>query len=290
MRSHYNNILVPTDFSEQSLLALEQSYPLARSINVEITLMYVIQEQDSPFVLSLFPKDGTDHEKEQYEEACLSHLLQICESASKNSGITINPLLLKGNVAEKITEVANNIYARFIVMAANSSDPEHKQTFVGSTATSVVTEAPCPVLTFNGKNIRENFNTIILPLDLTKETTQKLNKAIEIAKYYNSTVRIVSIFMTGETEILERLTQQIKEAKDYVEKRDTYCTTHIVQVNDPNGKLVDYILEYADEQDGDLIMIMTQQENDTKEKFVGSTAQEVISLSHIPVLSVVPKQ
>ncbi|MBK7182596.1 MAG: universal stress protein [Bacteroidetes bacterium] len=39
-----NKILVPIDFSEQSLIALEQSYNLAREYHAEITLLNVIEE------------------------------------------------------------------------------------------------------------------------------------------------------------------------------------------------------------------------------------------------------
>ncbi len=290
MRNHYNNILVPTDFSEQSLLALEQSYPLARSINVEITLLHVIQDANSPFILSIFTKNISDDEKDQYEETCLARLIQICESATKNSGIKVNPLLLKGKVVEKITEIATDIYARFIVMAANSSDPDQKKSFIGSTSAGIVSEAPCPVLTFNGNNIRENFDTIILPLDLTKGTSQKLNKAIEIAKYYNSTVRIVSVLLTDEEDVVSKLNLQLREAKNYIEKRDIYCTVHVINGDKAVGNLVSFILEYAYEENADLIMIMTQQEDNWRDRFIGNTAQEVISQSRIPVLSVVPKR
>lgn len=121
MKGHYNNILVPTDFSEQSLLALEQAYALAQLLNVEITLFYVIPEGGIDLTFGLFSKEPSEKEKADYEESCFARLRQISESASKNSWIKVNPLLVNGKVHERILQVAKDIYARFIVMATNKS-------------------------------------------------------------------------------------------------------------------------------------------------------------------------
>ena len=44
MKTKQNNILVPIDFSEQSLIALKQSYNLAKIQDAEIVLLYVLEE------------------------------------------------------------------------------------------------------------------------------------------------------------------------------------------------------------------------------------------------------
>ncbi len=289
MKGHYSNILVPTDFSGQSLLALEQAYALAKLLNVEITLLHVIPEGSSLFAFGKFFREPSEQQKADYEESCEARLMQISESASRNSWIKVNHLLLKGKVHDMIVQVSKDIYARFIVMAANSSDPEHKKYIIGSNTSRVIREAPCPVLTFNGTNIREQFDTIILPLDLTKETQQKVARAIEIAKYYNSTIRIVSILLTNENEVVTHLTEQLKQVREFIEKRDIYTTAHIIHGDRIIGGLTSFILDYAYETDGDLIMIMTQQESNRRERFLGSNAADIISRSKIPVLSVIPK-
>ena len=53
MRGLKNHILVPVDFSEQSIVALEQSYNLARLTMADITLINVIDES---FQLPFFSK------------------------------------------------------------------------------------------------------------------------------------------------------------------------------------------------------------------------------------------
>jgi nucleotide-binding universal stress UspA family protein len=289
MKSHYSNILVPTDFSEQSLLALKQAYALAKLLNVEITLLHVIPEENINFSLNIFTKETTDTQKSDYEKSCYECLLKISEEASENSWIKVNPLLLNGKVHEKIVQLAKDIYARFIVIATNSSDPNNKKEFVGTNTAKVIRDAPCNVLTFNGSNIRESFETIILPLDLTKETQQKVSRAIEIAKYYNSTIRVVSVLLTDEKEIVTHLTEQLKQVKEYIERRDIYTTANIIYGDKMIKGLTSFVLDYAYETNGDLIMIMTQRESNLREKILGSNTFDFISQSKIPVLSVVPQ-
>ena len=49
------------------------------------------------------------------------------------------------------------------------------------------------------------------------------------------------------------------------------------------------LLDFAYSVKGDLIAIMTQQEKDFTEYFVGTVAKRIIHSSDIPVLSIVPK-
>jgi len=55
-----------------------------------------------------------------------------------------------------------------------------------------------------------------------------------------------------------------------------------------NENLGDEVIKYATEVDADLIMIMTQQETNFKDRFIGSAAQEIINNASIPVCSVIP--
>ena len=128
-----------------------------------------------------------------------------------------------------------------------------------------------------------------MPLDLTQETRQKVTRAIEIAKYYNSTIRVVSVLLTNEQEIVTHLTEQLKQVKEYIERRDIYTTANIIYGDKMIKGLTSFVLDYAYETNADLIMIMTQQELNLREKFLGSNSIDIISQSKIPVISVVPQ-
>jgi nucleotide-binding universal stress UspA family protein len=76
--------------------------------------------------------------------------------------------------------------------------------------------------------------------------------------------------------------------KSFLEKENVECSAEIIKGIKGEETLAQNILEYAQKVEGDLIMIMTQQEVDFTLYFIGSSAQEIINHSPIPVLSIRP--
>jgi len=275
-------ILVPTDFSEQSIVALNQSYNLAREIKAEITLLYVLE--DGGTISRFFSKQHHDEVKSGIE----ADLLKLAKEVEKKTKIPVNTLIAKGSVYEKIVEVADLLNAEFIIMGVHGRVGIKKK-FIGSNALRVVREANCPVITIRGKHHRDGCKNIVLPLDLTKETKEKVSKAIEWGKLgYGAAIRVVSVLFTTDEFVVNRLTRQLGQVKSFIEKAGVECTAEIIKGIKGEETLAQNIIDYANKVDGDLIMIMTQQEVDFTQYFIGSAAQEIINNSDIPVISIIP--
>ena len=277
-----NKILVPIDFSPQSLIALEQSYNLAKKYNAEITLLHVID--DGSTIAKLFTQKQHDDLRKKVQK----DLDTLAADVEKKSKLTVNSLVARGSVYEKINEVADIVNATMIVMGTNGEDGLKKR-FIGSNALRVVRESKIPVITIKGKKHRKGIENIILPLDLTKETREKVSMAVELSKLFTgSVVRVVSVLFTSDEFVVNRLTRQLGQVKTFLEKEGVECSAEIVKGIKGEDSLAESILEYAEKVDGDLIMIMTQQEVDFTKFFIGSSAQEIINQSTIPVLSIRP--
>jgi nucleotide-binding universal stress UspA family protein len=282
MISSTNKILVPIDFSEQSLIALEQSYNLAKEYNAEITLLHVIEE--GGMLSKFFSKEQHDDLKKKVQE----QLDKLAEAESKKTKLKINTLVGRGVVYDKINEVAELINAAMIIMGTNG-DQGLKKRFIGSNALRVVRESKIPVITIQGKHHRKGCKNIVLPLDLSKETREKVSKAIELSKLFGgATIRVVSVLFTTDEFVVNRITRQLGQVKAFLEKENIECTAEIIKGIKGEETLAQNILEYAQKVEGDLIMIMTQQEVDFTQYFIGSSAQEIINHSKIPVLSIRP--
>jgi nucleotide-binding universal stress UspA family protein len=282
MIHHTNKILVPIDFSEQSIIALNQSYNLAREYNAEITLLYVIE--DSGILAKLFSAEQHDSMRKDIQQ----RLDKLAADVEEKRKITVNTLIAKGVVYEKIAEIAELINATLIIMGTNG-DSGFKKRFIGSNALRVARESKTPLITIKGKHHRDGCKNIVLPLDLTKETREKVTKAIEFSKlFHGAAIRVVSVLLTNDEFLVNRLTRQLAQVKTFLEKEGVECTAEIVKNVKGKETLAQNILEYAKQVDGDLIMIMTQQEVDFVKYFIGSAAQEIINHSTIPVLSITP--
>ena len=277
-----NQILVPVDFSEQSLIALDQSYNLAREIGAEITLLYVIEE------VGLLSKFFSKQQDEEMRQSIEENLRKLASDVERKSQIAINTMIAKGPVYDKIVEVSEMINATLIIMGCNGAD-NLKRKFIGANSLRVVRESKVPVITIKGKHHRNGCKNIVLPLDLTKETREKVSKAIELAQLYNGAViRVVSVLFTTDEFVVNRLTRQLGQVKAFIEKAGVECTAEIVKGIKGEETLAQNIIDYAHRVEGDLLMIMTQQEVDFTKYFIGSAAQEIINNSDIPVLSIIP--
>jgi nucleotide-binding universal stress UspA family protein len=274
-------ILVPLDFSEQSSIALEQAVNLSKVFDSQLHVLTVIQED---FSLSrLFG----DSDKDQVKERVQVKLNEYVKEKEEAFGVKISTHIAFGSIYEQIAKTATDLDALLIVMGTTGTSTLKKK-FIGSNALRVVRESQIPIITIKGKHHRKGCQNIILPLDLTKETKEKVAKAIEFAKRFGSMIRVVSVLMTNDEFIVNRLTRQLDQVKKSVEKSGVNCTAEIVRDTKGSNTLADSIIDYANKSKGDLIMVMTQQELDFTDYFIGSAAQGVINGSDIPVLSITP--
>lgn len=282
MNSTTYSILVPIGFSEQSMIALEQAERLAVLTQGEITLLSVIET--SGVLSRLFGEDDeryTDIKIELQER-----LDKLAKEVSERIGLKVNAMASKGKVYQKIVEVADLINAKLIVMGTNGTPSEFTKKVIGSNAYRVVTTTPCPVITIKGKEHFKGCRNIILPLDLEKQTKEKVSHALKLARLWGATVKVVSIASTSDEEVLKKLKANLSQVKSFLEEGGVTTTAELVAAN--GRSLSKSILEYSNQNEGDLIMIMTQQETEFTTHFIGSAAQSVIYNSDTPVMSVRP--
>jgi len=146
----------------------------------------------------------------------------------------------------------------------------------------------CPVVTIKGKQHNQGCERIVLPLDLTKETGDKVNQAIVFAKLFKAEIFILSVLLTGKEDVVNKLKDQLIIVKKHIERNDVKCTAEVVKILKSEESLSKAVIKYAEKISADLLMIMTQEENNIKQLFIGSKAKEVIKNSNIPVISIQP--
>ena len=281
MSSTARQIIVPIDFGEQSLIALSQTYNLARLTKSEITLLNVI---DADF---LKPFQDVVSAKNNYEGQLRDDIkLRLDELANKvknEAGVKVNVMIRTGKIYDEIVDAAKEINATLIIMGTMGAVGIKKR-ILGSNASRVVRESECPVITIKGQDHRFGIKNILLPLDLSKETKEKVDKAIELAQMFGSVIHIVTIVESADEFIMNKLNRQMNQVKDFIEQGGVTCTSEFVSGSD----VADGILKTASRVHADLIMIMTQQEVGFTDLFISSSAQEIINNSDIPVLSIRP--
>lgn len=248
-----SNILIPIDFSEQSHIALGQSYNLAKFTGSTITLLHV---------------------SDSSEQDAQSKLDKLAKEVSTKSGLPANTMIVKGKVHEQILKAAEKINAIVIIMGFNSLKGIMK----------ILERSACPVITIKGKDHHNGCRHIVLPLDLTEATREKVSKAIEFAKFFNSTIHIVSVRLHKEKRHEKKMTAYAHQVQKFIKEKGVPCTSKTLEGED----IAKLVIDYAHDIKADLLMIMSQREFNLKNLFVGTTAQKIVNLSEVPVLSIRP--
>lgn len=138
-------ILVPIDFSEPSLKALDEAVEFSRPYGAELILMFAVERSyyESPI---LVPDSGAL--LEQQARAAEEKLEEICRGLGKR-GVNCRTLVEFGVPYQAIVDAAKKVNASLIVMSTHGRTGL-AHVLIGSVAERVVQHAGCPVLLLRG--------------------------------------------------------------------------------------------------------------------------------------------
>ena len=148
----------------------------------------------------------------------------------------------------------------------------------------MVRESKHPVITIRGKVHRNGCKNILVPLDLTKETREKIDRAVELAKLFGADIRVVSVLSQKDEESENKLISYSNQVWKHIKDQGVRATIKTVRGSD----ISKIVMDYAYEVEADLILIMSKDKLNLKEFFLGTTAQRIINESEVPVLSIRP--
>ncbi len=276
-----NKIIVPVDFEQQSIIALDYAKYFAEITNAEIILFHVIEENG---FLKRLLKDDDDRKnikKEAYEQ--LDVLAKDFEANFK-----ISTKVEFGKVYDEIEDFAEDVEPLFILMG-KTEKPTLKQRLLGSNSLHTINEADSPVITVRGEKTPSKSKLkkdIILPLDLTKPVAEQVTAAIEFAKILNSEIKVITVDKKNSASFDTVLLTKMNQIKETIEAEGLKATTKII--DDKKTPIAELINQYAVEDNAHLVVIMTRDEDKIAQMFLGTNAREIIQTCEIPVLSVKP--
>ena len=280
METSFNvkRILIPIDFSETSLLALDHATFMAKLFKADITLVHVVEK--TTFKIELTKKKNSDGVT---DKIIYAKLQELAEGVKHKTGNNVQVLTKSGKIAKKIVEAAKETLTDLIILGTHGVSG-FEEFFMGSNAFRVVTESECPVISVQAHATKVGFNDIVLPIDNSAASRQKLRLAVELAKRYDSTLHIAGILTLDYKEIRTKFNAKLKQVEEYIKKHKVSYTVETLK----GENIASLTLAYAEKIKADLIVIMTEQEEELTGLLMGTFAQQVVNHSKIPVMSVKP--
>jgi nucleotide-binding universal stress UspA family protein len=265
-------ILIPVDLSENSLLALEHGTFMAKLFKADMMLTHVV-----PNAGVFGNKPNTiDSETEK-------KLHQIANDIHIKNGCKVDISIKHGKISKQVVEAAKDYGADLIILGTHGVSG-FEEFFMGSNAFRVITESHCPVLSVQQHSQKMGFSNILCPIDNSAPSRQKLKYAVELAKHFGSKIQLLGILTVEEDELTAKFNKMFDQIEEYLTKHDIKFTSDLVY----GENIATTTLKYGEKMGSDLIVIMTEQEDNLTGIFLGPYAQQIVNHSKIPVMSIKP--
>ncbi len=276
-----NKILIPVDFEEQSLLALEYAMYFADILNSEIHLLHVIEESGA---LKRLFKDKKEFDRLEKD------ILSMMEYEKNKFGekYKVVTKIKTGKVYEEIEEYIEEINPVFVLMG-KTEKPNLRKKIVGSNTLHIVNEVKHPVISIRGSKVNkpgDDERLILVPLDIDRNFCEQITAAIEFAKLLKSKIKVITIDRTTSAAEETKLLTNLKQTQNYIISQGIKCDSEFI--DDNKTPIHEIINQNALKSNAHLLVIMTRDEDNVLEFFMGSNARSILESCDVPVLSVKP--
>jgi nucleotide-binding universal stress UspA family protein len=177
-------IIVPIDFSENSIKALEFAIHLAKNRHGKIILVHVIE------IVYDFASQAAIALDSVYKDSEIAFKKLI--SNHSGSGINIEYKLVEGTASVTTANIAEEEEADLIVMGTQGASGLQK-TLVGSTAVNTIRDSNCPVLIVPNQANISNINKMTLALEFADHEENMIEGLVDLTKIWNKELEILHV-------------------------------------------------------------------------------------------------
>jgi nucleotide-binding universal stress UspA family protein len=280
------NVLIATDFSHHSDIALRFGLSLAQLYGAQAEIVYVLPTDE--YVLS--GPEGLHAAQEAARRDLLEFKSRLHNLGSAGECADSQVSMLQGPVAECLLQCARQRKVDLIVLGTHGRGGFGK-VVLGSVAEKVFRHSPIPVLTV-GPNIHRHrginqTHHILAPCDLTPRSHPALEYACALAEEHNSELTVLHVVdRLAEVTKLdpERVKEEIqKQLMDLVAR----YTAHVaIRYRVEFGNVSSAILRVASEIDSDFIVLGVRCSSGALDRFMWPIAYELVRSATCPVLTI----
>ncbi len=268
-------IIVGIDFSECSINALKHAIDIANKSHSDILMVWVNKPDNKKAIFLIDSDKIKDAVKKQFEK-----LISKYQPNLKN--VKMSYVIKEGKIYKEVTDFANKNNAFAIVVGTHGLSG-FEEFWIGSNANRIVSSANCPVFTVRLRiNNNKELKKIVLPIDNTFNTRQKVPFTALIAKSFKAKIHILALYNIDNEGVKNIVDKYVKQTTNYLDKNKVKYSLDSTYADN----ITDTTIKFAKKINANLISIMDEQEKSINNLFLGSYAQQMVNNSPIPVLCI----
>lgn len=269
------NFVIPIDFSAESLKGLDLALLFSQHRHVNAQMVYVHKGRPSGF--------GVHEEYSRIEEK-FEKLVAEYQPAMGNDS-RLRYIIKAGKVYEEVVTQAESYKDAVIAMSTHGASG-FEEFFLGSNAFRIISATTLPVFTIRHSIVPKQISRIVLPIDVSLESRQKVPMTAEVATIFGAEVHILSVSLSRNGKSMRRLSAYASQTAAFLEKQGVrYVEESVVGDN-----IADITVEYAHAIDAGMISIITEQEASMTNLILGNVAQQLLNKANTIVLNITPRE
>ncbi|HQQ13687.1 MAG TPA: universal stress protein [Bacteroidales bacterium] len=268
-------ILTGIDFSDCSINALEHALTIAEKAEADLCMIWVNRPVSGKEIYTI----DQDHIIAEVVKR-FDSLMSRYQPRLKKGKLSYE--IRKGKVYQEIVQAAEEMDAFLIVIGTHGASGV-EEFWIGSNAFKIVGATERPIITIRGGvNVQRSISNIVMPIDSTIESRQKVPMTALISKYFDATIHVLALFSDPADEVHDTVREYVNQVEVYLKENEVkYLIKELEAAN-----LTDATITYAEQVHANLISIMDEQEVTTSNLWLGPYAQQMVNHSAIPVMCI----
>ncbi|MEP7142966.1 MAG: universal stress protein [Ferruginibacter sp.] len=268
-------ILVPIDFSNNSMNALQTAVAMAKRHGADLKLLHVFDIDNT-----LYPEDNMGNNSNP--DIAIKSLSRLAASVKNGDGINCGIAYISGYIPNAILQTAKTENSDLIVMGKNGNSG-YREMYAGTNSYYVIKKSHCPVLLIPSGKMFESFTDVLFPARPVISVFEKYDLIRPIITENKATLHFLGLRNPSyieELHIISKLFDILKQQSS----ADHFNTTFNYYFKD--SKFAAHLLDTIQKKEFpyDLLVISAELDNNVKDYYLGDYAQQIIHQSQIPVL------
>lgn len=271
------NIVVGIDFSKNSYNAMKHAVAISLKNKAKLHLAWVkTAALKTDFAVTAAAKDFLAAVKDKLEQ-----WVEECKKEAPESSVT--SVVLEGKPAVELCNYAAYLPKSMIVMGTHGVSG-FEEFFVGNNAFKTINMTKVPVLILREDiQINRDLTEILVPIDTSFETLQKMKVAIEFAKDFSAKICLLGVINPITNDIKHVINVQLNHAASMCKKSNVRYETQTLEVP---GDTIPALIDAAKRMDVNLMVIMREEEHDFSSVWMGSNTRQIVNNSPMPLVIV----
>lgn len=277
----FDHILCPVDLSATSGIAVRHAAYLASRFQARLTLLHVKDAFSEQILKNEF---GSVQNDKVYLEFATTKLNEWKKSLDDEFKTRCEVKVSNGKIMDVIDAFLKSEKVSDLVVGVHG-DKHRDPFYAGGNAYKIVQHCKLPVLQVDDASTEIRYKNILMPIDDSFHTREKVPYAAKLAKAYGSKILLPALHTTSNKDIVSSVDKVLHQVAHYIHQGGVSVAYESVHTNSS----VKETLSLADKHNADLIIIVCEYESAISRLFSEPAAQQVMAKSKRPILAVPPK-